>query len=426
LRVLFLHNNFPAQYRHVATHLAQEGGHQLVFGTQQKNGAIEGVVKAYYKAGREVKPETHHYVRNLESAVLNGQSVYRMCMELKKRGFVPDLVCGHSGWGPTLYVKDAFPDTKLLSYFEWYYHARGTDADFLPENDITADDECRIRTRNAAILLDLAHCDWGLCPTKFQRDQFPKTFHNKLTVLHDGVDTDFFKPDPHAVMKVGDLDLSGAKEIVTYATRGMEPYRGFPQFVEAIAKLQRERPDMHAVIVGQDRVAYGRKLPDGKTFKQKMLEETELDASRIHFTGLLAYGDYLKVLQASHAHVYMTVPFVLSWSLIESMAAGCMIVSSDTEPVREVIKDGKQGLLVDFFDTDQLASRIAEALDMGDKQKPLRRAAREVVLKNYALKDMIQKQARLLKEIAAGNMPPQLTPPKPKAAPPRAKRRGRK
>ena len=426
MRVLFLHNNFPAQYRHVATHLAQEGGHQLVFGTQQKNGAIEGVVKAYYKAGREVKPETHHYVRNLESAVLNGQSVYRMCMELKKRGFVPDLVCGHSGWGPTLYVKDAFPDTKLLSYFEWYYHARGTDADFLPENDITADDECRIRTRNAAILLDLAHCDWGLCPTKFQRDQFPKTFHNKLTVLHDGVDTDFFKPDPHAVMKVGDLDLSGAKEIVTYATRGMEPYRGFPQFVEAIAKLQRERPDMHAVIVGQDRVAYGRKLPDGKTFKQKMLEETELDASRIHFTGLLAYGDYLKVLQASHAHVYMTVPFVLSWSLIESMAAGCMIVSSDTEPVREVIKDGKQGLLVDFFDTDQLASRIAEALDMGDKQKPLRRAAREVVLKNYALKDMIQKQARLLKEIAAGNMPPQLTPPKPKAAPPRAKRRGRK
>ncbi len=228
-------------------------------------------------------------------------------------------------------------------------------------------------------------------------------------------------------MKVGDLDLSDAKEIVTYATRGMEPYRGFPQFVEAVGKLQKSRPDMHAVIVGQDRVAYGRKLPDGKTFKQKMLEETDLDPSRIHFTGLLPYGDYLKVLQASHAHVYMTVPFVLSWSLIESMATGCLIVASDTEPVREVIKDGKQGLLTDFFDTDLLAERLAEALDNREKLAHLRRGAREVVLKGYAHKDMLNKQIRLLKEIAAGNMPPTLTPPKPQAGrkgP--AKRRGKR
>lgn len=424
MRVLFLHNNFPAQYRHVATQLAREGGHQLVFGTQAKAGEIPGVVKAYYKPAREVREQTHHYVRNLESAVLNGQSVYRMCMELKKRGFQPDLVCGHSGWGPTLYVKDAFPDARVLSYFEWYYHAHGTDADFLPDSEISADDECRIRTRNAAILLDLANCDWGLCPTVFQRDQFPKIFHNKLSVLHDGVDTDFFKPDPDARMKVGDLDLSDASEIVTYATRGMEPYRGFPQFVEAVAKLQKTRPNLQAVIVGQDRVAYGRKLPDGKTFKQKMLEETDLDPSRIHFTGLLPYGDYLKVLQASHVHVYMTVPFVLSWSLIESMAAGCLIVSSDTEPVREVIKDGKQGLLVDFFDVDQLAERIAEGLDNREKLQPLRDGARDVVLKNYSLKDTLPKHVRLLKEVAAGNLPPILTPPKAAGGKPR--RRGKR
>ncbi|MDF1736456.1 MAG: glycosyltransferase family 4 protein [Minwuia sp.] len=423
MRVLFLHNNFPAQYRHVATSLAAEQGHQLVFGTQARNGEIPGVTKAFYKPAREVRAETHHYVRNLESAVLNGQSVYRMCMDLKRQGFVPDLVCGHSGWGPTLYVKDAFPDTRVLSYFEWFYHAHGSDADYLPESEISSDDECRIRTRNAAILLDLANCDWGLCPTLFQRDQFPKIFHNKLTVLHDGVDTDFFKPDPDAVMKVGDLDLSGAKEIVTYATRGMEPYRGFPQFVEAVAQLQKQRPDMHAVIVGQDRVAYGRKLPDGRTFKQKMLEELELDMSRVHFTGLLPYGEYLKVLQASHAHVYMTVPFVLSWSLIESMATGCLIISSDTEPVREVIRDGKQGLLVDFFDVDGLARRIAEALDNRESLKPLQEAAREVVLKNYALKDTLPKHVRLLKSVAAGTLPPVLSPPKPAARPGRRRRR---
>ncbi len=423
MRVLFLHNNFPAQYRHVATSLAAEQGHQLVFGTQAKNGEIPGVTKAFYKPAREVRAETHHYVRNLESAVLNGQSVYRMCMDLKRQGFVPDLVCGHSGWGPTLYVKDAFPDTRVLSYFEWFYHAHGSDADYLPESEISADDECRIRTRNAAILLDLANCDWGLCPTLFQRDQFPKIFHNKLTVLHDGVDTDFFRPDPDAVMKVGDLDLSGAKEIVTYATRGMEPYRGFPQFVEAVARLQKQRPEMHAVIVGQDRVAYGRKLPDGRTFKQKMLEELELDMSRVHFTGLLPYGDYLKVLQASHAHVYMTVPFVLSWSLIESMATGCLIISSDTEPVREVIRDGKQGLLVDFFDVEGLAGRIAEALDNRHDLAHLGQAARDVVLKGYALKDTLPKHVRLLKSVAAGTLPPVLSPPKPAARPGRRRRR---
>lgn len=421
MRILFLHNNFPAQYRHIATAMASEGGHQLVFGTQAKAGEIAGVTKAFYKPSREVREQTHHYVRNLESAVLNGQAAYRMFMDLKKKGFVPDIVCGHSGWGPTLYVKDAFPDTKLLSYFEWYYRAHGSDADFLPESDISADDECRIRTRNAAILLDLANCDWGLCPTLFQREQFPKFFHNKLSVLHDGVDTDFFRPDPDARMKVGDLDLSGAREVVTYATRGMEPYRGFPHFMQALARLQKQRPDLQAVVVGQDRVAYGRKLPDGKTFKQKMLDELELDMDRVHFTGLLPYGDYLKVLQASHVHVYLTVPFVLSWSLIESMATGCLIVSSDTPPVREVIQDGRQGLLVDFFDVEGLAGRIGEALDNRGKLEPLRVAARDVALKRYALKDNLPRQLRLIREVAAGNLPPVLSPPKPAVRP---RRRG--
>lgn len=410
MRVLFLHNNFPAQYRHIAQRLAAEGGHQLVFGTQAQSGEIAGVTKAYYKPSREARPETHHYVRNLENAVLTGQAVHRMCTGLRKRGFVPDIVLGHSGWGPTLYVKDVFPETRLLSYFEWYYHAHGTDSDFLPDSDNSADDECRIRTRNAAILLDLAQCDWGICPTLFQRDQFPKIFHNKLTVLHDGVDTDFFRPDPDARLQLANLDFSGATEIVTYATRGMEPYRGFPQFIQAVARLQKARPGLHAVVVGHDRVAYGRKLPDGRTYKEKLLAETELDPARLHFTGLLPYREYLKVLQASHVHVYLTVPFVLSWSLIESMATGCLIVSSDTEPVREVIRDGRQGLLVDFFDVEGLARRIAEALDNRERLAPLKAAARDVVLRNYALKDTLPKHLRLLREVAAGNLPPVLAP----------------
>lgn len=415
MRFLFLHNNFPAQYRHIITALGKDPSHQVVFGTHAKHGEIPGVVKAYYGAKREVKAETHHYLRNLESAVLNGQGVYRMCVELKKKGFYPDIVCAHSGWGPGLFVKDVFPNAKYLSYFEWFYRAHGSDSDFLPDANISADDECRIRVRNSAILLDLASCDWGLCPTEFQRSQFPDVFKSKLSSLHDGVDTDFFKPDPDAQMIVGDLDLSDKKEVITYSTRGQEPYRGFPQFMRAVERMHAERPDLHVVVVGQDRVAYGKQLPEGQSYRKNLMAELNIDPERIHFTDLLPYGDYLKVLQASKVHYYSTVPFVLSWSMIESLATGCLVVASDTEPVREVIKDGRNGLLVDFFDEKAIADRMLDALDNQEKYAPIRKKARELAVKNYDLKKQLPKQLRLIQEVANGNFPPRLVaPPKPK------------
>ena len=405
MRVLFLHNNFPAQYRHVAESLAARKDNVVVFGTNRKEGRIPGVTKAIYKPSREVRPESHHYVRTLESAVLNGQAVYRLTNTLKKRGFVPDVVCGHSGWGPTLYIKDAFPDAKLLCYFEWFYRAHGTDADFLPESPASEDDACRIRTRNAPILLDLAHCDWGQSPTDWQRTQFPDMFHAKISVLHDGIDTEYFQPVDGAKLVLPDLDLSGAKEIVTYATRGMEPYRGFPQFMEAASLLLARRPDCHVVVVGEDRVAYGRKLPEGQSYKQKMLDQLDLDRARVHFTGLLPFDQYRAVLRASHVHVYLTVPFVLSWSMIEALACGCLVVASDTPPVREVIEDGKNGLLVDFFSTDRLAARIEEGLDHPDRFADIRAAARRGVVQRYALADLLAANLRLIEAVAAGKAP---------------------
>ena len=408
MRVLFLHNNFPAQWRHAAATLAADPKNVVVFGTQRREGQIPGVRKAYYKPARAPNPKIHHYIRNLEEAVLNGQAVWRLCMELKKRGFVPDVVCAHSGWGPGLYVKDAFPDTRLLCYFEWYYHARGTDADFLPDSKVGEDDLCRIRTRNAPILLDLAAADWGQVPTRFQWSQFPEVFHSKLTVLHDGIDADFFKPAERPERKFGNLDLSGAREIVTYSTRGMEPYRGFPEFMRAAAKILARRPDCHVVVVGQDRVAYGRQLPEGESWKKRMLAELAFDKSRLHFTGLLPYPEYLKMLQASHAHVYLTVPFVLSWSLLEAMSTGCLVVGSATPPIQEVMRDGETGLLTDFFDVDALAARIEDALDHQAKYAPIRAAARRFAVKHYALKDLQPRQLRLIRSLAAGQVPPKL------------------
>jgi glycosyltransferase involved in cell wall biosynthesis len=398
MKVLFLHPNFPAQFRHLAVMLAQDPNNQVIFGTSRLEGQLPGVNKAICAPSRGPRPETHHYVRPLEKAVLMGQAVYRLAEQLKSQGFIPDVVYGHSGWGPTLFIKDIFPQTKLVCYFEWFYHAHETDADFDPTDPLTPDDEARIRVKNAPILIDLYSCDRGLSPTRWQQQQFPPEYRSKIAVFHDGIDTNFFCPQPGRKLILPDvqLDLSQVKEIVTYVGRGMEPYRGFPQFMEAVAILQQRRPNCHVVVVGEDRVAYGKQRTDGKTYKQVMLETLPLDLSRLHFTGLLPYFQYLQVLQASCVHVYLTRPFVLSWSMLEAMSAGCLLVASDTPPVTEVIEDGSNGLLVDFFSPEAIADRIAEALNDPEKMMPLRTKARETIKTHYDLALVLPKHLQWL------------------------------
>ena len=330
-------------------------------------------------------------MRNLENAVLQGQAVYRLAEQLKKERFIPDVVYGHSGWGPTLFIKDIFPKAELLCFFEWFYHAHGTDADFDPKEPLTADDEARIRIKNTPMLTDLYSCDRGLSPTYWQRQQFPPEFHNKITVRHDGVDTNYFHPKPGAklVLQNKNLDLSEVDEIVTYVARGMEPYRGFPQFMEAVSILLKKRPNCHVVIVGDDRVAYGRSLPEGESYKKLMLDTYDYDLARLHFTGSLPYSQYLQVIQASSVHVYLTRPFVLSWSMLEVMSTGGLVLGSKTPPVEEVIEDGVNGLLVDFFAIDRIVERIEEVLDHPDKMANLRVKARETIQEKYDLSRLL-------------------------------------
>ena len=407
MKVLFIHQNFPAQFRHLAFALGKDPKNQVVFATTRKEGQIPGVHKVMYEPSRQPAPETHHYVRPLESAVLEGQAAYRSLLELKNKGFYPDVIYAHSGWGPGLFVKDLFPKAESLCFFEWFYHARGTNADFDPSDPMTEDKEAKIRIRNASILIDLYSCDRGLAPTRWQQQQFPKEFRNKLTVCHDGIDTTYFKPNPDVKLILDPpepiacpkpLDLSGAEEIVTYVARGMEPYRGFPQFIEAVEKLQKKRPNCHVVVVGEDRAAYSQQLPEGDTYRKRALaKHTDLDLSRLHFTGHLPYSQYLKVLQASSAHVYLTRPFVLSWSMLEAMSVGCVVVGSSTPPVKELITDNKNGLLVDFFDTDQLVRRITEAIDNPGKMRKIRESARQTIVDNYDLNDLLPKHLAWLK-----------------------------
>ncbi|MEY2976287.1 MAG: hypothetical protein RLZZ435_424 [Cyanobacteriota bacterium] len=398
MNILFLHQNFPAQFRHLATVLAQDPQHRVIFATTREEGSLPGVQKCLYQVSRQPHPEVHHYVRPLESAVLEGQAVYRLCQDLQKQGFSPDLVYAHSGWGPGLFIKDCFPNATYLCFFEWFYHAFGTDADFDPSDPLDANGVARIRIKNAPILLDLYSCDRGLAPTHWQRQQFPPEFHRKISVCHDGIDTSFFQPQTNAKLVItppapiaspSPLDLSAVEEIITYVARGMEPYRGFPQFMQAVASLQQLRPHCHVVVVGQDRVAYGKSLPEGKTYRQLMLETLDLDLSRIHFVGHLPYSLYLQVLQASTVHVYLTRPFVLSWSMLEAMATECLVVASRTPPVEEVIKDGVNGLLVDFFSPEAIVERVLEVLDHPDRMAMIRAQARQSILLRYDLAKLL-------------------------------------
>jgi glycosyltransferase involved in cell wall biosynthesis len=403
MRILFMHNNFPGQYRRIAEYLKKNTKYQMGVSTLETNKQQYNLAKATYKPHREPREGTHPALIATERAVIMGQAAYETLTQLKKKTGSPDIILAHSGWGASMFVKDVFPDAKLLSYFEWYYHSRDSDSSFITGEDPDPNDQLRIRVKNTPILHDLAAMDWGQCPTAFQHSRFPDLLQKKMSVLHDGVDTDYFVPDDDVKVNVGNnIILSKEDEVVTYVARGMEEYRGFPQFMEIVAKLQKKRPNMHAVILGNDRVAYGAPRKDGKTFKEWALETYDFDMSRLHFMGLQPLQFFRALMQISSAHVYLTAPFVLSWSMLEAMSTGALIIGSDTEPVQELIEDGHNGLIVPFFNTEKIAKSLESVLNNPHDYKELRQNARQTILDNYSTMDLLPKYQQLIENVANG------------------------
>lgn len=408
MKVLFIHQNMPGQYKHLAPALAKDPNNQVVFLTTETGVTIPNVTKVEYKITREVQPETHKYLIGLERAIFYGQEVWRMCKKMKEAGFTPDIICAHPGWGEAMFVKDIYPEAKLLNFLEFYYRAFGADMHFDPEEEVSVDAIARVRVKNCNNLLALESCDWGLSPTFWQAKQNPVEFRKKITVLHDGVDTEAAKPDPklEQITLPNKVVIKKSDEVITYVARNFEPYRGFPTVMRAFEKLQKERPNCQIIVVGNDGVSYGKKLSGNKTYKEQMLEEVTLDMSRIHFLGKVPHHEMVRIMQISTAHIYLTVPFVLSWSMLEAMSTGCALIASDTAPVTEVVEHGKNGLLVDFFSPDDVVEKICQVLDHPDRMQDMRKAARDTVLHKYALDKLLPLHIQLVKDLAAGQMPP--------------------
>lgn len=390
MKILFLHQNFPGQFLHLAPELVRRG-HECLALTDPGNRRASPIPVLRYRFDPEtVDPKATRLGRNYTQASDRGVAVARACRQLREtRGYMPDLVFGHSAWGETLFVKEVWPEAKLLIYAEYYYRGQGADVGFDPEFQSGGFDQQLIAQGRAAHLGQaLVHADAGLAPTRWQASTFPASLQGMLTTIHDGVDTTRLRPDPQAQVTLPDgTTLRAGDEVLTFVNRNLEPYRGYHIFLRALPAALAARPKARVVIVGGEGTSYGPGPREGGSWKQKILAEVgdRIDQSRLHFTGKLPYDSYVALMQVSRAHAYLTYPFVLSWSMVEAMAMGAHVVASNTAPVTEVIRDGVNGTLVNFFDVDGWSRELITALAHPERFTDLRQAARRTAVEGYDL-----------------------------------------
>lgn len=392
MRALFVHKSFPGQFTRLAPYLAALAGVEvlalgdLAFLRHQQSWLAASRINVF---GYEFNEDDR--LAGPEVFERRGRAVENVASDLRRRGFYPDLVFAHASWGEALYLKRVFPQAKLVLFCEWFYNAP-TLRD--PEIDLAMLDDAQTReAHNARIVAAIESADACWAPTQWQRAQFPPEYQARIAVIHDGVDTDGIAPG----------NAPGDRPLITFATRSLIPTRGFHVFMRALPEIQRRRPEARVMIAGSDVVAYGKARADGATYRDALLRELQgrLDLSRVSFTGMLAYPEYVSLLQRSSVHVYSTFPFVLSWSLIEALAAGCLVVGSRTPPVEEVVRDGENGLLYEYASSAELAARVDEALERTDAGR-IRANARRTAVERYDWQRVcLPAQLRLIRQLLA-------------------------
>jgi glycosyltransferase involved in cell wall biosynthesis len=406
MNLLFIHQNFPGQFKHLAPALAQRG-HRVVALTMQKvkDARWQGVELIPYAVTQGSTLGTHPWVVDFETKIIRAEGAFRACLKLKEKGYTPDAIIAHPGWGESLFLKEVWPQAKLGIFCEFFYLAEGADTGFDPEFPVedVAGNNCRLRLKNLNNYMHFDFADAAIAPTAWQASTFPEPFRSKITVVHDGIDTHAIQPNPNVQLKLrrngsdAPLVLTREDEVITFVNRNLEPMRGCHIFLRALPKLLKNRPKAQVIIVGGDGVSYGAKPTLEKnrasSWKEVFVNEvrgqiSDADWARVHFVGQVPYANFLSLLQLSTVHVYWTYPFVLSWSLIEAMSAGAAIVASDTAPLREVIAHGENGLLVDFFSVDGLVQSVCRLLDDPNLRKRLGAAARATAIGGYDLKSV--------------------------------------
>ena len=406
--VLFIHNNFPAQFQHLAPFLAKQPGVRVAAIGARTSRAIEGVRLIKYAMTAYDTSSSHPFARRFDLECHRAEQVLYALSTLASSGFYPDVIIAHPGWGETIPVRSIFPLARLIVYCEFFYGGKERDVGFDSEfPGIGADGNVALQLKNAATLLALSECDAGLSPTAWQRSTFPQAFRDKIEVLHEGIDTTAVKPVPGASFHLpSGRRLTAKDEVVTFAARNLEPLRGYHIFMRALPRLMAERPNAEVVIIGGHGTSYGAPPPRGTSWQSIFLDEVgaRIDINRVHFCGHLPYQDYLHALQISSAHIYFTYPFTLSWSLLEAMSTGCLVIGSDTAPLRDVVNE-YNGILVPFFDVEKLSDRIIDALARPDHFQHLRSAARQTIVQHY---DLAQQCLPALVEFVQRGKPPSL------------------
>ncbi|GAB1410356.1 glycosyltransferase [Desulfovibrionales bacterium] len=392
MNILIIHQNFPGQFKHLAPALAQRG-HRVLAMTMQKIKPTtwQGVTLVPYSPSQGSTPGIHPWLIDFETKTIRAEACFRAALNIRASGFSPDLILAHHGWGESLFIKEVWPKAKLGIYCEFFYHSHGTDVDFDPEFAPQDPGEpCRQRLKNLNNILHFDTADAGISPTHWQASTFPEPFRSKITVIHDGIDTQAIAPSPRAALTLGKLKLTRQDEIITFVNRNLEPYRGYHIFMRAMPDILAARPKARVLIVGGNGVSYGSRPESGGSWKDIFVREVqpriaEQDWKRVHFLGNIPYQHFIPLLQLSTVHVYLTYPFVLSWSLLEAMSIGCAIVASNTQPLLEAIVHDQTGRLVDFFDASGLVHQTCSLLDDPEARQRLGHNARHFAQATYDL-----------------------------------------
>jgi glycosyltransferase involved in cell wall biosynthesis len=384
MHILFVHQNFPAQFGHIAAYLVRRQGYRCSFVSQQPAGNVGGIECIRYDLKGGATEQTHYCSRSFENAIWHSHALYDALAA--RPDIKPDLVVAHSGFLSTVFLRELY-DCPVVNYFEYYYRTVGADMDYRPDFPYPAINRLRAHARNANILLDLENCDAGYSPTRWQRSLFPPTYRDKIRVIFDGIDTNVWRPQHGLPRHVGNWTVPDGMRVVTYVSRGMESIRGFDIFMKVAKLLCERRKDVVFFVVGEDRVCYGGDLEftGARSFKEWVLSRDQYDLSRFVFTGLMPTSSLAQLLAFTDLHIYLTVPFVLSWSLMDALACGATVLASDTAPVREMITHEHNGLLANFFDIEGLADAAGRVLDNPPEFRPLGQAGVKMIHERYSL-----------------------------------------